>query len=151
MSLPLFFIVTDQSFCSQVPKIAANCRFYGPWWRAEHPNTDHTENQSLFSLQFWSVARLKSCNYRYIRHIWCPVPTTAPTPQRASKHGAVTVPLSCDFAVVRGNAFSSIIRCTEERRGLPSRQQFDFLCGVSSHCKDNSVRLSRWTRYKRAE
>lgn len=50
-------------------------------------------------------------------------------------------PVSRRFAVVMGNAFSSIIRSTEEGRELPSCQQLDFLCGVSSRCEDHSVRL----------
>ena len=50
------------------------------------------------------------------------------------------------FAVVMGNAFTSIIMFSKEGRELPSCQQFDFLCGVSSVRPFNQrqIRLPQW-------
>lgn len=43
------------------------------------------------------------------------------------------------FAVIMGNTYRSIIRFAEEGRELPSCQQLDFLCNVSSQFWGHSV------------
>lgn len=63
-----------------------------------------------------------------------------------NKHKLKSLPASLKysfprtFAVVTGNAFSSIIRPSEEGRELPSCQEFDILCNVRSLCEEISVR-----------